>query len=99
MFSLWQETTDLLFRTNLGEDSRVEELAHLSHIAFALTVELHKRRKPRSALEKLGGTLRTLMPREWFHDEATRELVRTAIGDANPEVTDLYLASVLPVPD
>ena len=92
MYSLWQETTDLLFRSNLGDDTRVEELVHLRQITFALAAAAHERQMPRANLQTLQGILATLMPREWFHDTAERISVRNLVGAANAEAQDLYFA-------
>jgi hypothetical protein len=99
MFSLWQGTTDLLFRTNLGGDARVEELAHLRHLTFALAIAARERSMPRTALQTLDGILNTLMPREWFDSEEERSSVRRQVGLANVEVQELYMAFMkAPVP-
>lgn len=99
MFSLWQETTDLLFRTNLSDDARAEELHHLRTITFALASEAHKRKRPREHLHKLQSELRLLMPREWFDNSAVHDSVARAVHAANVEVQELYFSVVLPESD
>lgn len=93
MFALWQETTDLVFRTNLDEDSRVEELRHLATITSALSFQAHQRSMPRECLHKLQSVLRTLMPRTWFQNQTSRDAVASAVHAANVEAQDLYFAN------
>lgn len=94
LFSLWQETTDLLFRSNVGDDARVEELSFLRSITFRLAVLAHKSNRVRDRLHRLNSILRTLMPREWFADPALRSQVADAVHSANVEVEEIYFAWV-----
>ncbi|HEX5050562.1 MAG TPA: hypothetical protein VFZ65_02210 [Planctomycetota bacterium] len=91
-YSLWQQTIDLIMRTNLHESARVDELCHLRGLVSRLVTMAHERAMPRVALQRLGATLGMLMPREWFQDAETRRQVRDDIRSGNVEVEELYHA-------
>jgi hypothetical protein len=99
LYSQWQETTDLMTRTNLHESARVEELWHLRRIAGRLAAAAHERSMPRAALQALEARLRMLMPREWFHDPNSRQQVLDDICRASIEVEELVLAYPRPAAD
>jgi hypothetical protein len=94
--SLWRETTDLLFRTTITEDARVEELAHLRTVTSSLARLARAGQMPRSNLLLLDAELNTLMPRAWFHDAQARQHLLESIARAHVEVVELHDASGVP---
>ncbi len=86
---LWQVLTDVIFRTNVPDESRIQDLLHLRQLVVRLAQAALDRCMPRQALHALDARLRSLTPREWFRDRLTREAVTQAVGAANAEVMEL----------
>jgi hypothetical protein len=91
MFSLWQSTIDLLFRSNPGAAlSRAEELFHLGKIVFALAEIAHATQHPHAAMNRLSQLLRVVVPLDWFDDQKAHQEMKDAICLAGDEIHDLY---------